>query len=232
MRYRMRVLAIAAVLAAVRMASGTAGLDAAPAPGQISFLDGDVTIDGKAAVVGQAIRRGAAVRTGPASTCEITWGTQNIIQVQERTIAVIDVGALTPGIRLSAGSVAAVLNKVDAISSRGTFRVRTPSAVAGVRGTVFFVKVEDARNTYMCACFGKLAVTPTLAAEVDLASTNHTARRFTRAGLTTKVAPAGVLYHDSTSMGKLASRIGYTVPWGEGGEGSSGYAAGNGGYGN
>ena len=220
------MIALAAVFASAWLGLGTIKLGAAPAPGQVSFIDGDVTVDGRDAQVGQAIRRGATVRTGPSSSCEITWGTQNIIQVQESTIAVIDVGSLTPGVRLTAGAVAAVLNRVDAISSRGSFRVRTPSAVAGVRGTVFFVKVEDARNTYLCACFGKLAVTPGLAARVELESTNHQARRFTRSGLATRVAPAGLLYHDSTSMGKLASRIGYTVPWGEG----SGYG-GSGGYG-
>jgi hypothetical protein len=218
----MLIVAALGSSAPVWASGGTEAAGKAPLEGEIAYLEGDVTLDGKDAQIGQAVHRGATVRTGPASVCEITWGGQNIIQVQEKTLAVLDVGSLTPGVRLQTGSVAAVLNKVDAISRNGTFRVKTPSAVAGVRGTVFFVKVEDATSSYICACFGTLAVTPTLGEQVELSATNHVARRFTRVGLSTRVTPAGLLYHDSTSQSNLAKKIGYTVPWGSGEYGTSG----------
>ena len=34
------------------------------------------------------------------------------------------------------------------------FWVRTSNAVAGVRGTCFFIKVEDDNNTFVCCCNG------------------------------------------------------------------------------
>ncbi len=207
--------------------AGEAGAQAVKT-GEIAFLDGEVTVDGKEAQIGQAIRRGAAIQTGPASVCEITWGKENIIQIQEKTLAVVDVGSFTPGIRLQSGSVAAVMNRVDAVSRQGTFRVKTPSAVAGVRGTVFFVKVEDAANTYVCACYGAVGVTPPLGAQVELAANRHMARRFTRAGLASRAVPAGLLYHDDRSMGALAQKIGYTVPWGQGTYGTTGSSGGDG----
>jgi hypothetical protein len=218
------LFAVVVLLAPMR--GGLLGAQALRA-GEVAFVDGDVTVDGKEARIGQAIRRGSTVSTGPASSCEITWGTDNIIQIQEKTLAVIDVGGPTPGMRLRSGSVAAVLNRVEVITRRGTFRVKTPAAVASVRGTVFFVKVEDAANTYVCACYGELGVVAGLGGPVDLAATRHMPRRFTRAGLTSRAAPAGLLYHDDRSMNELARKIGYTVPWGQGSYGTTG----SGGYG-
>jgi hypothetical protein len=207
--------------------AGQAGAQAVKT-GQVAFLDGDVTVDGKEAQVGQTIRRGATIQTGPASVCEITWGSENIVQIQEKTLAILDVGSFTPGVRLERGSVAAVMNRVDAVSRRGTFRVKTPSASAGVRGTVFFVKVEDKSNTYVCACYGAVDVTLTLGAQTELEANRHMARRFTRAGLASRSVAAGLLYHDDQSMGALAQKIGYTVPWGQGTHGTTKSGGGSG----
>lgn len=224
MKVRTQVF-LAAIL--VLAFAGEAGAQAVKT-GQVAFLDGDVTVDGKEAQIGQTIRRGATIQTGPASVCEITWGNENIVQIQEKTLAILDVGSFTPGIRLESGSVAAVMNRVDAVSRRGTFRVKTPSAAAGVRGTVFFVKVEDRSNTYVCACYGAVGVTPPLGAQTELAANRHIARRFTRAGLASRSVPAGLLYHDDRSIDALAQRIGYTVPWGQGTFGTTGSGGGEG----
>lgn len=200
---------LVAVLAAASAAAATAA-----GSGRILYLEGDVSVNRAAARVGQDVPAGATVRTGPASVCEITWGDRNVIQVQQNTTVVLQTARLTPGVRLREGSIAAVLNKLDAISGRGDFRVRTPSAVAGVRGTVFFVKVEDGRNTYVCACNGAVDVDRGLQTVEELASGRHMARRFTREGLSTRVTEPGLLYHDDALMDGLARKIGYAIPWG------------------
>ena len=75
-------------------------LFAAPAAGEVVYLDGEVTIDGKEAAEGEQVGRGATVRTGAASICEITFGTDNIIQVQAGTTVTLELGALAPGLRV------------------------------------------------------------------------------------------------------------------------------------
>lgn len=110
----------------------------------------------------------------------MVWGRDNIIQIQERTLAVPEVAGQAPGIRLDRGAVAAVLNRLDQITRRGTFRVRTPAAVASVRRAAFFVKVEDSANSYVCAWHGERGVARELGGTVDPASSRHVARRITR----------------------------------------------------
>lgn len=220
----MKHKAIGMILAVLGVAcawgSGGAEAGAAPATGTISYLDGDVTLDGNEASIGDAVRRGATLQTGPASVCEISWGNENIIQLQENTLATLNVGSGAPGVKLASGSMAAVLNRVEAMSKKGTLQVQTPSATAGVRGTVFFVKVEDASNTYICACYGSLGIAS--APDGELASTKHVARRFTGSRLSARSTAAGLLYHDSQSIGDLAAKVGYVIPWGQGTYGSSG----------
>lgn len=207
MRVRIRLVAVIAVALA-------AATSAAAVTGRIIYREGEVTVNRTAARVGQDVPAGATVRTGPGSVCEITWGDRNIIQVQQNTTVVLQTARLAPGLLLREGSIAAVLNKLEGISGRDDFRVRTPSAVAGVRGTVFFVMVEDAANTYVCACNGTVDVSRGARREAELASGQHMARRFTRAGLATRVTAPGLLYHDDSVMDGLARKIGYTVPWG------------------
>ena len=206
-------------------ALAAAPADAAPAPaGKIVYLEGEVAVDRVPARIGQPVPSGAVVQTGPASVCEITWGNRNIIQVQENTRVVLGTARFAPGLDLERGSVAAVLNKLDAITGRNSFRIRTPSAVAGVRGTAFFVKVEDAGSTYVCACNGAVDVTRGLGRQAELASSAHMARRFAREGLATRITEPGLLYHDNAAMDRLAQKIGYAIPWGQGeyGAGNSG----------
>lgn len=208
MSARFRAVAVCALVFAASAASATA------TPGRVVYLEGEVTVNRAAARVGQEVPAGATVRTGPASVCEISWGDRNIIQVQQATVVVLQTARLSPGLWLREGSIAAVLNKLDGITGRDGFRVRTPSAVAGVRGTVFFVKVEDAANTYVCACNGAVDVSRGARLEAELASGRHMARRFTRDGLATRVTSPGLLYHDDALMDGLARKIGYAVPWG------------------
>jgi hypothetical protein len=210
------------LLALFVTALAAASAAAAPAPaGEIAYLEGEVTVDRVPARIGQPVPSGAVVQTGPASVCEITWGNRNIIQIQENTRAVLGTARVTPGIDLQRGSVAAVLNKLAMISGRDSFRIRTPSAVAGVRGTTFFVKVEDEATTYVCACNGSIDVTRGLARQAELASSAHMARRFSRAGLATRITEPGLLYHDNATMDRLAQKIGYSIPWGQGVYGSA-----------
>jgi len=208
MRLRVRLGAI------VLLALAAAGLWGAPVQGEIVYLDGEVTVDGRPAFEGQPVGRGSTISTGSDSSCEIRFGAENIIALRPGTTLTLELDALQPGARLRSGAVASVLNKVSSFSPRGRFRIRTPSTVAGVRGTVFFVQVEDAATTYVCVCNGEVGVAPLLGAAEPVAGSHHTARRLTKSGLVTRSSAAPLLYHSDGDMDELAAKIGYAVPWG------------------
>lgn len=208
------IVAAALFAADAAWARGGAETAAVPLQGEVVYLEGEVTVDGKPCTVGQAVPNGATVATGPASLCEIVFGKENVMRLQEKTLVVFDLKPDSPGVRLASGSLAAVFNKVKALGS--TFRVATSGAVAGVRGTAFFIRVEDGNNTYVCACYGEVGVSSQGAVEEGLSSSRHTARRFTAKDGSTVSEKAGLLYHDDALMNAVAARIGAVIPWGSG----------------
>lgn len=213
------------LLAAAAWGRGGVEAPAGPVQGEVAYLEGDVSVDGKPAVLKQKVPDGVTVTVGAESYCDIVFGRGNVMRVLAKTIVTLDLGAAIPGVRLSSGALASVFHDVKALGS--TFRVKTNAAVAGVRGTAFFVQVEDDSNTYVCACNGELGVGATETAESSLASTRHAARRFTVKDGTTTVSSPGLLYHDNAMMDSVASRIGASIPWGVGYGSGYGGASGN-----
>jgi hypothetical protein len=181
----------------------------------IEYSEGDVLVDGRPAEIGQEVALGADVRTGENSTCIIVFGGKNIFRIQELSSAVIRIDEEQGSIDLARGALAAVFDRLQRLSgSGGAFRIQTPTAVAGVRGTAFFIKVEDQNNTYVCTCNGKLGLE-----DVDqgnsrsVRATHHRSYRFTRGadGITT--SRVRMMYHTDSDITSLASQIGVRLPW-------------------
>lgn len=121
---------------------------------------------------------------------DLPWGRVKLTGPGEMTVS-------RDGIRLRLGRLLLALPKVG---PRG-FAVRTPHAVAAVRGTEFYVDAQP-RSTYVCACEGKLAVgkTPISATRAK----RHSARRFERGRL---VDPEpGMLGHADDEFPPLRAR--------------------------
>ncbi len=217
-------VALALGVAAGTWAAGGGETATGPTRGELVSIEGEVTLDGRECETGQAVQTGATIRTGPASTCDIVFGSHTVMRLREKTTVVFDLEPQSLGVRMPAGSLAVLFNKVRALGR--TFRVSTNSAIAGVRGTSFFVQVEDENSTYVCACYGEVGVAARGVADTVLASTNHSARRFTLRDGSTRIENPGLLYHDNALMESVAARIGATIPWGKGGYGepvSGGY---------
>lgn len=184
---------------------------------RIEYIEGDVTVDGIPAEIGDDVESGQIVATGPGSAADIVFGRRNLLRLEESTTIAFKQD--TEGLVVDDGTVAAVFDRLHAIGigPEDTFRVETPTAVAGVRGTTFFIKVEDADSTYVCTCQGVLEFDPTAnRPNLRIAAANHSASRFTRTadgGVTWEEAPE--IYHTSESLNEAADTIGVTIPWGE-----------------
>ena len=185
--------------------------------GVIEYLEGDVFINDSPADIGDIVNNTDLIRTGDNSFCEIVFSSLNVFQLEENTLTQIDWAK--SDINLQKGTLSAVFTKLDKfLNDDKDFTISTPSVTAGVRGTVFFVKVEDEQNTYLCICNGELNVQTTNSVN-NIASAHHEAYRFTREGDSTRTNEAPMIYHDDEKMNAVAKRINYEVPWDDTGYG-------------
>ncbi len=185
--------------------------------GRISYADGDVYLNGKEAEIGDSVNNSDLVETGTDSVCEIIFNERNIIQLGPGSL--FEVGSSRKiDFSLEKGSLSAVADKLNMIAgTKERLAVRTPSAVIGVRGTLFFVKVEDENNSYLCICNGTAnTYKGDGRSRIKIKADHHKAVRFTRSGDSYKRSSAGLLYHDDESMEKLAEKINVRVDWGSG----------------
>jgi len=138
---------------------------------EVIYVSGDVTATrGSQTVtvgIGDALSEGQTLQTGPRSECELRLGNGTAIRIEEQTEVFLDRVVLDPGrsavgIRLVLGTV---LCKVRMLSVEERFRVRTPTAVVGVRGTEFGVTVSTGGDTLLAVRQGAVAILP---APIDL----------------------------------------------------------------
>ena len=212
--------------AGARVWAGAASETAAapPGPAQVAYFEGEVWVGQVAAVLGQEVPPGSTVRTGAAAYCEILFAGRNIFRLQESTVAVIDVDGATGSISLREGALAAVFYKLQRLGSgEAAVSLRTPVAVAGVRGTAFFVKVESPTSTYVCTCNGTLRLADVMEGNRrEVQSDTHKALRFAEVSGAIQVSAAGLLYHSDATMDALARKIHVRIPWARGRSGTDG----------
>jgi hypothetical protein len=158
---------------------------------------------------------GATVKTDKDSICEITFRQRNVIRLEELTSFVFNPGNLQVGSVLRQGSLSLVLkNLLKGGTGDKSFYVRTPTATAGVRGTSFYMKVEDPTTTYVCLCNGVLRLDDgTLVMGIDIESAHHASYRVIDKGGPPSIEKAPMLYHTDESMQAVAGKIGYTIDW-------------------
>lgn len=192
--------------------------EAAPSytEGEITYLEGDVTLEGNPAEFGMIVRTGETVNTGAGSYCDIVFGDKNVFRVHENTLAIINFS--NAEIDLQAGSLSAVFNKLtgEGAGDGDAFKIRTPHTVAGVRGTVFYLKVEDEDSTYVCTCNGKIQYQDNIGRnERETELYHHGALRYKLEDGETTVEEGTLIYHSDESMEDVADRISVDIPWGE-----------------
>lgn len=208
--------------AGTREAAPAGSPSPSPAPARVSngaearlvFLEGDVQLDGAPARLGDRVAPGSVIRTGPDGFADITFGTGNALRIENDTVLTLDLNNPAVGLDLRQGTIAAVFEGLASVGTgpEDTFSIRTPSTVAGVRGTAFFVHIESDTQTYVCTCHGILEFSD---AGLTVRAARHNATRFTRTadGVVSEAAPE--IYHDTASLNAVADVAGVTIAWGE-----------------
>lgn len=182
--------------------------------GTVEYVQGDVTINGAATQIGRTVNSGDTVKTGGDGICEITFEGKNIVQIQVNSLAVLNFGEIGRGIQLQSGSIAAVLKNLAATQTANRFQVDTPTNVAGIRGTSFFVKVLSQDSTYFCLCNGRISLQDNSGGnQMTLETAHHWAVEYVRRDGKVTVEKQALRYHNDAEMQALASKIGYTIDW-------------------
>ena len=204
-----------ALLTASVVAVGVAQ-KSAPAPqsrATVVFFEGAVKVDGAPPEIGMALASKVLVETGPGASCEIVFDGKNAIRVSQNAIAALDFSGIIKEVSLKKGGLTSVLRKLGKITGTDSYRVATPTAIAGVRGTSFCVWVDES-STYVCACNGTVRTIDTKGSnEQVLSAAHHVARNYLKKGDVIGIAPAGVEHHSDMSVESLATRIDEKLDW-------------------
>lgn len=182
--------------------------------GIVEYFEGEVTINDLPAEFGMKVPFGAVIKTEPGAYCEIVFDNNNIFKIMESTIAEIKLSVESPEIKIEQGAFAALFTKLTAFTSDEPFKVRTQTTLAGVRGTAFFVKVDDPDTTYICICNGELELTEPDGSNLsDFASGHHKAAWYKKVDGKIVVSSAPLIYHTDKDMEALAERIDKKILW-------------------
>ena len=130
--------------------------------GQVVYTEGDVSIRNGAqahdAVVGEALNPGDVIATGAEALAVIDLSNSTTLKLRPKTTLAIDsIGDSTTVVLNAGGVFTHVLKKLT-----GRFSVRTQTAVAGVRGTEFFIAygrtVDALPDVWLCVNSGAVDV--------------------------------------------------------------------------
>jgi hypothetical protein len=131
--------------------------------GQVVYTEGDVAwrngADTHDAAIGDSLGPGDVIVTGAKSLAVIDLANGTTLKMKEKTTLAIDSIGEATAVTLTAGAVFTTIAR----KLTGRFSVNTQTAVAGVRGTEFFVaygKTIDAKpDVWLCVNSGAVEVT-------------------------------------------------------------------------
>lgn len=135
----------------------------------VEFIDGTVWIDRAGDVrarvpadFGATLEPGDVVATGPDGVAVVRLNDRSSMKLRENTSVRIDDVGQAAAVSLRSGGLFARVTRSAGATAAGAFQVRTPTVVAGVRGTKFFVAygrtIEDEPDLWLCVDEGIVEV--------------------------------------------------------------------------
>jgi len=177
----------------------------------ISAFAGNLIVNGIEGKNGTFIKYGDIIKTGPNSFCEITLNKRSIIRLSQNTVFVFNISDSQNSFELQSGSLTGLTRKKFVKQDR--YLIKTPTGIAAVRGTSYFIHIESPDSSYFCVCNGTITLNGET--EETVSTSHHTARRFTKTteGKITADKNAALLYHTDSDIEKLADKIGEKINW-------------------
>jgi hypothetical protein len=182
---------------------------------KITALSGDVTVNGiKVSSPGKEIVFGDRIVSGEKSFCDIIVNEKNIFKLGAKSSIIYQISDSSNVLLLETGWFAGISRKI--FTRNREYLVKSPTAVASIRGTSFCAKVENPENTYFCVCNGSIDLKAGNGNSVEkVTSAHHAARRFTKdlnGKISININP-GLLYHADAGVEALSKSIGEKIDW-------------------
>jgi hypothetical protein len=149
----------AAILAIITAITFGCGRETVDEHASISFMIGDVKINSAEAQIGDIIKQNDDIITGDNSFCDIRIG-ESIIRIKAKSSVKISTLMKSGNIEdteigLNSGKL---LCKPKKLLKDENFMVKTPTAVAGVRGTQFAIEADKLKTTRIKVFNGEVKV--------------------------------------------------------------------------
>lgn len=169
---------------------------------RVTAIEGRVESGRVRLSVGDRLTAGASVRTSDSASVVMKAPGRAAVKLGAKSAMTICESGDTINLQLKRGSILAVVSR-----GKGAFSLSTPTAVAGVRGTAFYVEALGRDRTYVCLCEGALwLATRDTACEIRSADrSHHTPVMITKdsSGRLTP-APAPMLHHTNEDIEALS----------------------------
>jgi len=142
-----------------------AGMTVGAQDARVEYVDGEVWVESgsgrEAADFGMPLAEGDLVITGDDGVAVVTVSVGSRIKLRENTVVTIDERTTAGSVELRQGGIFARVRRA-ATDDRRSFAVRTPTVVAGVRGTEFFVAygrtIENLPDVWLCVNEGAVEI--------------------------------------------------------------------------
>ena len=209
-----RSLLQTASLAALLGAAGNSGLisralAAVNIPGLRRYR-GEVSVNGKPAREGMPIGPGDTVITGADGEAIYVIGQNAHLQRPGSSVAFGE-GA--------AGVLRIITGRLLSVFAQGQYRIETPTATIGIRGTGCYIEAE-AERVYFCLCYGEAELTPTVSPEErEVYRTRHHDRPlyiYSDMKMPKMAVPADVINHSDEELTLLEALVGRSPPFAPG----------------
>lgn len=178
--------------------------------GHINFFIGNVLVNNIPAKLNQEIKPGTKVTTGKDSVCDIIFNKKNIIRIKSDSTVILNIDDINKNIELKKGSILNVFKKIHK-AKESPFKVKTPTTVIAIRGTSFFVKIENKDNTYICDCNGIISIKTNTTKQII--AKHHKAYRISKINNIINIKRAKMKYHSDKEMEETAKQIGEKINW-------------------
>jgi len=198
-------------------ACGSSGQAASAMPEELSAgrsifkFSGDVRVNGQQVTLETLIRAGDVIETFDKSFIIFVLNKDSfILRSNSKMSLPVAVAAVVPTVlSLDRGKVLTVL------ASRTT-RIKTPSAIIGIRGTGVYLEAEP-ELSYVCTCYGlaDLATTDDPDINETILSEHHTSPRYILADKSSakRIQPAPFKNHDDQELLLIETLVGRTTPY-------------------
>lgn len=187
-------------------------------PQGIRKLEGEVRINGVAGKIGDPVSPGDVVTTGPRSMAVFVVGRAVFLIREESRLELTaqrldgdrDRGkAALKTLRLLNGKLLSVFGEGEEPT------VETPTLIAGVRGTGFYIEA-DPRRSYICTCYGTIEIIARKAPEhrQTVTAHHHEMARYVHApGAEVIIEEAPMRNHTDAELILLESMVGRKPPF-------------------